>query len=120
MVIKNRNPMRPLEILIPIILVIYILWPLTGRKRSPAVGVLPALALVVIVTHSRVEGLRWQMYPLYAITTVTFLMSLSDFSRDQKVDSVTRPRGWNLAGVILTLILLAVSTVIPALLPASR
>lgn len=109
--------MRPLEILIPIIIAIYILWPLTGRKRPSAVGVLPAFALVVVVTHSRVEGLRWQMYPLYAITTVIFLMSLTDFLRDQKADGVIRPRGWDLAGLILTLILLIVSTVLPALLP---
>jgi hypothetical protein len=109
--------MRPLEILIPIILVFYVLWPLTGRKRPPAVGVLPAFALVAAVTHSRTEGLRWQMYPLYAITTVAFLMSLTDFLRDQKATVVTRPKGWNLTGLILTLLLLTVSTILPALLP---
>jgi dienelactone hydrolase len=109
--------MRPLEILIPIILAIYVLWPLTARKRPPAVGVLPAFALVVVVTHSRVEGMRWQMYPLYAISAVAFLISLVDFLKAQKATDVTRPKGQNLAGLILTLILLAVSTVIPALLP---
>ena len=55
--------MRPLEILTPIILAIYLLWPITGRKRPPAIGILPAFALVIIAAHANIEGMRWQMYP---------------------------------------------------------
>jgi len=109
--------MRPLEILIPIILAIYILWPLTARRRPPAVGVLPAFVMIVIVTHGRVEGLRWQMYPLYAISAVIFIISLTDFLKAQKATEVTQAKGRSLAGIILTLTLLAVSTALPALLP---
>src|SRR5512133_2921674 len=102
--------MRPLEILIPIILAIYILWPLTHLKRPPAVGVLPAFALVVVVTHGRVEGLRWQMYPLYAISATVFLISLTEFLRTQKATDIVPAKSPNLAGILLTLLLLTVST----------
>jgi pimeloyl-ACP methyl ester carboxylesterase len=109
--------MRPLEILLPVILAIYILWPLSKHKRPAAVGVLPAFALVVMVTHGRVEGLRWQMYPLYTIGTVTFLISLTDFLREQKATGIFQAKSPSRAGIILTLLLLAVSTTLPALLP---
>jgi len=110
--------MRPLEILLPLVLALYLLWPLTGRRRTPAVGILPAFALVVIVTHGRVEGLRWQMYPLYAFTTILFLMSLPAYLRARGEGELQpRPTGRALAGLGLSLALLAVSTALPALLP---
>lgn len=114
--------MRPLEIFLPLVLAVYGLWPLLGRRRPPAVGVLPAFGLVIVVTHGRVEGYRWQMLPLYIFTAVAFLASLTAFLRAQKGKKVdfSRPRGWNLAGLLLTLSLLAVSTALPALLPVPR
>lgn len=45
--------MQPLEIIIPIILIIYILWLLTGHKSSSVVGVLPAFVLVAVNTQPR-------------------------------------------------------------------
>ena len=114
--------MRPLEILLPFVLALYLVWPLFGRRRPPAVGVLPAFGLVIVVTHGRVEGFRWQMLPLYLLTAVAFIVSLTEFLRAQKgkAGDFSRPRGWNLAGLLLTLGLLAVSTVLPALLPVPR
>ena len=44
--------MRPLEILIPILLAIYLLWSLTGRKRPAVVRLLPLLALVAIAART--------------------------------------------------------------------
>ena len=73
--------MRPLEILTPIVLAIYLLYPLTGRKRTPAVGLLPAFAFVIVATHANVEGMRWQMIPLYAFTIVTLFLSIPAFFR---------------------------------------
>ncbi len=108
--------MRPLEILTPILLTLYLLWPLTGRVRPPAVGVLPAFTLVVLITHGRVEGLRWQMYPLYGIAIVLFLMSLTAFMREGKLEASAAPKP-QLLPILLSLLLLAVSTAIPILLP---
>jgi len=105
--------MRPLEILTPIILAIYLLYPLTGRKRPPAVGLLPAFAFIVIATHAEVEGMRWQMIPLYAFTIATLLLSIPAFFRTAKNE--THPR--RPARVILNLSLLALSTALPILLP---
>lgn len=105
--------MRPLEILTPIILAIYLAWPLTGKKRPSVVGLLPALALIAVATHANIEGVRWQMIPLYALTVVTLLISIPALIRtSQKETSARRP-----LRVILNLILLAVSTALPILLP---
>jgi predicted dienelactone hydrolase len=105
--------MRPLEIATPIILAVYLLWPLTGRKRPPSVGLLPAFALVVIATHARVEGMRWQMVPLYAFTVVALLISIPAFLRTQSgTDAPARP-----LRVSLSLGLLAIATALPVLLP---
>lgn len=105
--------MRPLEILTPIVLAIYLLWPITGKKRPSAVGILPAFALVIIATHANIEGMRWQMIPLYGFAILTLLISIPNFLRTQTgKDSSTRP-----LRVTLNLILLAVSTALPILLP---
>jgi predicted dienelactone hydrolase len=105
--------MRPLEILPPIILAIYILHPLTGKKRPSSVGILPAFAFVVMATHANIEGMRWQMLPLYVFTTVTLVLSIPAFLRTAQNEAPTkRP-----LRVILSLSLLVVSTALPTLLP---
>jgi len=105
--------MRPFEILTPIILTVYILWPLTGKKRPLVVGLLPAFALVVIPVHAIVEGMRWQMVPLYLFAIVTLLTGIPAFLKTgTETDSAVRP-----IRIILSLGLLAVSTALPILLP---
>lgn len=105
--------MRPLEILTPALLLVYLLWPLSGRKRPPAVALLPAFALVVIATHANVEGMRWQMLPLYAFAAAAFLFSVPSFFRTQSgTESPVRP-----LRVVLNLVLLALATALPILLP---
>jgi len=105
--------MRPLEILTPIILIIYIAYPLTGKKRPPAVGILPAFALVIIATHANIEGMRWQMIPIYAFTAVTLFLSIPAFFRTTNNETLPRQP----LRIFLNLSLLAVSTVLPILLP---
>lgn len=105
--------MRPLEILTPILLAIYLLWLLTGRRRPPVVGLLPAFGLVVIAAHARVEGMRWQMYPLYFIAVATWLLSIPQSIKFRQERTVVRRP----LRVLLSLALLAVSTGLPILLP---
>src|SRR6185503_10206477 len=105
--------MRPLEILTPIVLAIYLLWPITGRKRPPAIGILPAFALVIIAAHANIEGMRWQMYPLYGFAVVTLLMSIPEFMKARREDVLTSQPLRILAGLVL----LAISTALPILLP---
>ncbi|HEY5729132.1 MAG TPA: hypothetical protein VIS72_03720, partial [Anaerolineales bacterium] len=105
--------MRPLETLTPIILAVYLLFPLTGKKRPPAVGILPAFALVVIGTHAQIEGMRWQMIPLYAFSVISLLLSIPAFFRT--AHNGTPPR--RPVRVILNVSLLALSTALPILIP---
>lgn len=110
--------MRPLEIFIPLLLALYLCWPLLHRCRPAALGILPAFTLIVMLTHQRVEGMRWQMIPLYAFTVIVFFVSLPAFLRARgEGETLTRPTGWRLLGLIAALGLLAVSTALPALLP---
>jgi predicted dienelactone hydrolase len=115
--------MRPLEMLTPTILAIYLLWPISGRRRPPAVGILPAFALVVIAAHANIEGMRWQMYPLYAFTAGMSLLSIPDFMNARREDVRTgQPlrgplRASLVPSILLGASLLAASTALPILLP---
>ena len=108
--------MRLLEILIPVTLIIYILWPFfTGRENPRLVTLLPILAAALIGTHLLVEGYRWQMIPLYALTGIILLTALPELFRPATGEF--RRLSWAGVGQIVTLILLAASTALPALLP---
>jgi len=109
--------MRPLEILTPLILAIYLYWPLTSKKRPPAVGILPAFAFIVIATHADIEGMRWQMIPLYVFTVITLFLSIPTFFRMTQNETTPARRPLR---AILNLSLLALSTALPALLPVPR
>jgi len=97
--------MRPLEIIIPVLLAVYLLW---WHPRLIAIQLLPVLASLISVVHLVVEGYRWQMIPIYLLTTLITLFSL------KRIRSTTDGKP---VGSILTLILLAVSTALPILLP---
>ncbi len=109
--------MRLFEIILPIILTIHIIWPFTGRKRPEVINLLPALALIIVILHGFLEGTRWQMFPLYAITVWVFLASLITWGKNRRPNNISFPRGWRLAGLLSTLLVLAISTSLPALLP---
>lgn len=111
--------MRPLEILIPILLAIYLLWPLITRRARPLlVNLLPPLALLATFAHFAFEGYRWQMIPIYILTAAVAAVNLPLLF---KADSAYQPpRGWRAAGSYLTLILLALASALPALLPVPR
>lgn len=108
--------MRPLETIIPIILAIYILWPLTGRKHPIAVEILPAIDLIVTIFHFVFEGIRWQMIPLYGYVIFACLNSFAVFLKTRQGKPI-RPFKWRTGRVVPSLILLAVSTALPILLP---
>ena len=111
--------MRPIEITVPILLAIYLLWPLVTRHARPIViKLLPPLTLLLTLVHFATEGYRWQMIPLYVLTAAFALTNLPTLF---KADSTNEPpRGWRAAASILTFVLLAVSTALPALLPVPR
>ncbi len=97
--------MRPIEIAIPTLLAIYLLW---RHPRPLAIRLLPSAAFLLMLVHLVMEGYRWQMIPLYALTialTVTSLIRIRPAS------------DWKPIASYLTLIMLAVSLVLPIVLP---
>jgi platelet-activating factor acetylhydrolase isoform II len=93
--------MRPLEIVIPFLLAIRMLW---RRPQPDWIRLLPTLTLVVTVIHLIIEGYRWQMIPLYVLTGMLTLLSVLNV----EIKSI---------GSLLTLLLLIGSTALPILLP---
>lgn len=109
--------MRPLEIIIPLLLAIHLLW---RHPQPAALRYAPALALLITLIHFVIEGYRWQMLPMYALTLI--LSALAFFGRDIKlVASILTPQpaqvGALIPSIILRASLLAVSTAFPYLLP---
>ncbi len=97
--------MRPLEIAIPLLLAFYLPWP---RPRPFIIRLAPALALILTLVHFYLEGYRWQMIPLYALT---LLLAISCLMK------ITSQSDWPAAASYVTLILLLLSTALPILLP---
>lgn len=100
--------MRPFEISIPILLIVYLLW---RHPRPLGIRLLPALTLVVTLIHFYVEGYRWQMIPLYTLTPLLALGSLT---------KITGTTDWKPLASALTVLLVALATVPPVLLPVPR
>lgn len=98
--------MRPLEITIPILLAIHLLWP---RPRPYWVRLLPAFTLLVVLVHVIVEGYRWQMIPLYLLTG---MLAIHGWIRLRSAPDIN-----STIASALTLMLLAVFTALPILLP---
>ncbi|HMD81206.1 MAG TPA: hypothetical protein VKE92_07850 [Anaerolineales bacterium] len=102
--------MRPLEFGIPLLLVIYLLFP---RPRPFIIRALPAGALILTLIHFVTEGYRWQMIPLYVLTLALALVSMNKtWDMQPPVSYLTLRLAQGGA-----LILLAVSMAIPILLP---
>ena len=108
--------MRPLEIVIPCILAVYLLWPLiTGKSRSKLANYLPLLALLATILHLILEKYRWEMVPIYVLVSVCSVTGILGL-RQPRQDKFKRV-SWPGAGLVASLLLLAMATVLPVLLP---
>lgn len=97
--------MRTLEIIIPALLTMYLLWK---HPRPFTIRFLPAIALVVTLVHFLVEGYRWQMIPIYVLTSILGVSALV---------RIKSSLDWKPFASVLTFVLLAASTALPILLP---
>ena len=95
--------MRVLEIILPILLSIYLLW---SHPRPLAIRLFPIFALIATLLHFGIEGYRWQMIPLYVLT---LLLATVSFFID-----------WKPLASYLTFGLLLLVTLIPILLPVPK
>ena len=105
--------MRPLEIFIPLLLTTYLLWK---HPRPYAIRLFPVLALILTLIHFWIEGYRWQMIPIYGLTTILVISSLIKLQSPVDSKPVASYLTLRLAqgGAF---VLLAVSTALPILLP---
>lgn len=111
--------MRFLEILIPTLLAIHFLWTIfTHHPRPLAMKLIPPVALLLTLAHLAFEGYRWQMIPIYASVAMVFIFYIPRLSKSEPIEQTQS--GWQITASILTLILLAISTIIPAILPVPR
>ena len=97
--------MRPFEITPPLLLATFLLWP---HPRPILIRWIPTAALALILLHLIIEGFRWQMVPIYALT---FSLAISSMITIRSVSD------WRPLASYLIFGLLAILTAIPILLP---
>jgi predicted dienelactone hydrolase len=97
--------MRHFEIIIPLLLSTYRLWL---HPRPVVIRLFPSAALLIVLIHLLLEGYRWQMIPVYALTALLLASSLI---------KIQTTADWKPLASFLAFGLLALSTAIPAVLP---
>jgi len=102
---------RLFEVIIPILLSIYLLWP---HPRPFTIRVIPILALVLTLLHLALEGYRWQMIPLYALTLVLTILPFFVIDLKPPASYLTLRLRSTQSGAFILLIL---STALPIVLP---
>jgi predicted dienelactone hydrolase len=108
--------MRPLEIVLPILIGAYVLWPaVAGRRRPRWVSGIPFLAGVVLLLHLFLEGDRWQMIPLYLLAGVTGCAGAWELWRPRTGEF--KRRSWRGAGLVGAAVVVAAAAALPVLLP---
>lgn len=100
--------MRLLEVVIPVLLVLYLLWP---HPRPLIIRLAPIFGSIITLIHLGTEGYRWQMIPLYGLTAILTISSLI---------KIRQTNDWPRYASFLTLILLLLSTALPILLPVPK
>ena len=100
--------MRPLEILIPILLALYLIW---RHPRPLAIRLAPVFAVAATLLHFVLEGYRWQMVPLYLLTPLLAISSLT---------KIFGTSDWKPSASYLTLGLVALAAALPILFPIPR
>jgi predicted dienelactone hydrolase len=101
--------MRPLEIAIPLLLGVSLLWPL----HAPWIV---ALAVLVVLVHLVVEKYRWQMVPLYVLSGLLLLINLGN-----PIPALSdRASAFAVGDTLLSMVLLGAATALPWLMPVPR
>ncbi len=85
-----------------------------GRARKELMGWLGVLDMVLVLLHALVEGYRWQMVPIYLLSTLIFMYSVFQLSSHYQIAvpdiSTVSARNRKLAFASLTLLVVVVGT----------
>jgi predicted dienelactone hydrolase len=111
---------RPLEITATLSVVASILVVLAGRFERPWFAAIAALAVLLIVCHGMIEGVRWQMLPVYLTALIFFLYASMQLITG---DKSTMPTGLDypvgIGGLLVVGMGILLSTALPVFeLPA--
>ena len=105
--------MRPLEILLTVALLPYIIHLLSpSRGESLVFNVLPIIAALLVICHLVTEGYRWQMLPAYGLTAIFVGYELARWFFDISASYYTTYCA-GLAALILEFATIGLSTALP-------
>ena len=113
--------MRPLEGLILITILFFLLAYLVPKSRRPRwLPYLPALAALFVVIHLVVEGYRWQMVPAYALALIVVAGMIRGVPQRAETQRGMPSRSRRIAaliGTMLGFLVLALAAALPSLSP---
>jgi predicted dienelactone hydrolase len=111
--------MRPLEIIIVLLNLVVLVGlyiSLPGPRR--AFRYLPAALVIVTLIHLIVEHYRWQMVPSYAMTVVSFLLSLPNLIKGTEQNPARS--AWAFVAGGFTFLFWLIAVTLPIILPVPR
>lgn len=112
--------MRTLEFSLILLFALWLLWPLFTTRRPLLYILLPLAGVLLMLLHLAVEGYRWQMLPLYALTLAAALIQGLSAGRTSGRRLPTRQTpgtAQNLLRALLGLLLLGAAAGLPLILP---
>jgi predicted dienelactone hydrolase len=105
--------MRPLEILLTVVLLPYIIHLLSlSRGESLAFDVLPIIGALIVIGHLVTEGYRWQMLPAYCLAAIFVTYELARWLFDFRVSHQTTYYA-GLAALIFEFATIGLGTALP-------
>src|SRR5688572_11244877 len=105
--------MRPIEIALVALNILILALLATSRQRVTLITALVALTLPLIAAHLLLEGYRWQMLPIFALTALSLLLLIALRRPDVPPRVIT-------AAMTLSAALILVATLALILLPVPR
>lgn len=89
--------MRPIEVLLAVLCFVAVFWALAlGRKWPRGLRIVSAGAVAALLAHAAIEGVHWQMIPIYVATVLLGIGALGPFA-----NRVARNLLAGFAGVLL-------------------